>query len=132
MNVSSRRKFQADSFLSFYSRCVSRFRCANQWIDPKSSRDAQSIQPYYLPFAVLYVSSSSSQIPLLINSSPSTQILSRVPFPKDDRAFSRSVGFKVKDLFLPRNLKSAAISVDVDLEKSFLLLGRLAMFVKER
>jgi hypothetical protein len=85
--------FRLTRFFRSISRCVSRFRCANQWIDPKSSRDAQSIQPYCLPFGVLYVSSSSSQILVLINSSPSTQILSRVPFPKDDRAFSRSIGF---------------------------------------
>jgi hypothetical protein len=82
------------------SRCVSRLRCANQRIGSKSGRDAQSIQLCCLPFAVWYVSSSSSQILVLINSSPSTQRLSRVPFPKDDRAFSRSMGSKVRDLFL--------------------------------
>jgi hypothetical protein len=86
MNVSSRRKFQADSFLSFYfAMCVA--------IQVRKSMERSKIQPYCLPFAVLYVSSSSSQILVLINSSPSTQILSRVPFPKDDRAFSRSIGF---------------------------------------
>jgi hypothetical protein len=91
--------FRLTRFFRSVSRCVSRLKCANEWIGPKSSRDVQSIQPYCLPFAVLYVSSLSSQIPSLINSSPSTQISSRVPFPKDDRALSRSMGFKVRDPF---------------------------------
>jgi hypothetical protein len=99
MNVASRRIFQADSSLSFYFAMCVAIQVRKSMNRSKILSYAQSIQPYCLPFAVLYVSSSSSQILVLINSSPSTQILSRVPFPKDDRALSHSMGFKVRDLF---------------------------------